>query len=68
MNKDKIKQLRDALAVIKAECASHDPQCPRNCPFIMEILGSAALTQNHQATGSLIPIASLNGMHSHNRR
>lgn len=33
MNKDKIKQLRDALAVIKAECASHGIRCPQSCPF-----------------------------------
>lgn len=43
MNKDKIKQLRDALAVIKAECASHDPQCPRNCPFYNGDLGECGI-------------------------
>lgn len=43
MNKDKIKQLRDALAVIKTECASHDPQCPRNCPFYNGDLGECGI-------------------------
>ena len=43
MNKDKIKQLRDALAVIKAEFASHDPQCPRNCPFYNGDLGECGI-------------------------
>lgn len=43
MNKDKIKQLRDALAVIKAECASHDPLCPRNCPFYNGDLGECGI-------------------------
>lgn len=33
MNKDRIKQLHDALIVIKEECKSHDPQCPLSCPF-----------------------------------
>lgn len=43
MNKDKIKQLRDALVVIKAECASYDPQCPRNCPFYNGDLGECGI-------------------------
>lgn len=68
MNKDKVKQLRDALVVIKAECASYDPQCPSSCPFYNGALGGAAFAQNHQAAGSLILIAFLNGTHSHNRR
>lgn len=33
MNKDKIKQLRDALVVIKEECASYGIRCPQSCPF-----------------------------------
>ncbi|MBS5183319.1 MAG: hypothetical protein KHY71_05795 [Anaerotruncus sp.] len=33
MNKGKIKQLRDALIVIKEECASHGFRCPQSCPF-----------------------------------
>lgn len=32
MNKDKIKQLRDALIVIKAECAAHR-SCTYDCPL-----------------------------------
>lgn len=43
MNKDKIKQLRDALIAIKEECASHDPQCPRNCPFYNGDLGECGI-------------------------
>lgn len=68
MNKDRIKQLHDALIVIKEECKSHDPQCPLSCPFTMEMWRAAALTQNHQATGILISIALLNGTLSNNRR
>lgn len=39
MNKDKIKQLRDALVVIKAECASYDPLCSPSCPFYSKSAG-----------------------------
>ncbi len=39
MNKDKIKQLRDALTVIKEECASYDPLCSPSCPFYSKSAG-----------------------------